>query len=107
MTMTQFLICFGFMGLLFVPAILMFLICGCTWGNKIGGAIACLLFWLTISDAMVAEAKWDADLWNNGICSVCTGEYKFSSATKYRTSHHYYYTCENCDHTIELNSLMK
>ena len=40
-------------------------------------------------------------------CDVCEGEYKFSGATKYRTSHHYYYTCENCDHTIELNSLMK
>ena len=105
--MSDFWICFGFMGLLFVPAMLMFLICGCTRGNKIGGAIGCLVFWLLISGAMYAEDKWDNKMWNNGICSVCESEYKFSGATKYRTSHHYYYTCENCDHTIELNSLMK
>ena len=105
--MNNFWICFGFMGLLFVPAILMFVICGCTRGNKIGGAIGCLVFWLLISVAMCGEIEYDIDTYNNGICSVCEGEYKFSGATKYRTSHHYYYTCENCDHTIELNSLMK
>ena len=53
----MFWICFGFLGLLFVPVILLFLICGCTWGNKIGGAIACLLFWLAISGVMYAEDK--------------------------------------------------
>ena len=105
--MSDFWICFGFMGLLFVPAILMFLICGCTRGNKIGGAIGCLVFWLLISGAMYGETEYDTNTYNNGVCIVCEGEYKFSGATKYRTSHHYYYTCENCDHTIELNSLMK
>ena len=105
--MSDFWICFGFMGLLFVPCILMFLICGCTRGNKIGGAIGCLVFWLLISGAMYGEAEYDTNTYNNGVCIVCEGEYKFSGATKYRTSHHYYYTCENCDHTIELNSLMK
>ena len=105
--MEAFWICFGFMGLMFVPAILLFLICGCTRGNKIGGAIACLLFWLAISGAMYAEDEWDNEMWNNGICSVCEGEYNFSGATKYRTSHHYYYTCDDCGHTIEINQLMK
>ena len=105
--MSDFWICFGFMGLLFVPCILMFVICGCTRGNKIGGAIGCLVFWLLISGAMYGENEYDVSTYNNGVCIVCEGEYKFSGATKYRTSHHYYYTCENCDHTIELNSLMK
>ena len=105
--MEAFWICFGFMGLVFVPAILMFLICGDTWGNKIGGAIGCLVFWVLISGAFALEDKWDNEMWNNGICSVCEGDYTFSSATKYRTSHHYYYTCDDCGHTIELNSLMK
>ena len=105
--MSDFWICFEFMGLLFVPAMLMFLICGCTRGNKIGGAIGCLVFWLLISGAMYGETEYDINTYNNGVCIVCEGEYKFSGATKYRTSHHYYYTCENCDHTIELNSLMK
>ena len=105
--MAEFLICFGILGLFAVPAILMFAICGVDTVHKVGGSAMVLAFWLLISVAMVAEAKWDAEDWNNGICSVCEGEYKFSGATKYRTSHHYYYTCENCDHTIELNSLMK
>ena len=103
----MFWICFGFLGLLFVPVILLFLICGCTWGNKIGGAIACLLFWLAISGVMYAEDKQDNEMWNNGICSVCEGDYNFSGATKYRTSHHYYYTCDDCGHTIEVNQLME
>ena len=105
--MEAFLICFGFMGLVFVPAILMFI---CGFGNKydkIGGAIVCLFFWLAISGAMYAEDKWDNEMWNNGVCSVCEGEYNFNGATKYRTSHHYYYTCDDCGHTIEINQLMK
>ena len=105
--MEAFWICFGFMGLMFVPAILMFLICGCTWGNKIGGAIACLAFWVLISGAFALEDNYDYETWNNGVCSVCEGEYTFSGATKYRTSHHYYYTCDDCGHTIEINQLMK
>lgn len=105
--MNAFWICFGFMGLIFVPAILMFLICGCTWGNKIGGAIACLAFWVLISGAFALEDNYDNEMWNNGICSVCEGEYNFSGATEYRTSHHYYYTCDDCGHTIEINQLMK
>jgi len=105
--MNAFWICFGFMGLMFVPAILMFLICGCTRGNKIGGAIACLVFWVLISGAFALEDNYDNEMWNNGVCSVCEGEYTFSGATKYRTSHHYYYTCDDCGHTIEINQLMK
>ena len=105
--MNDFLICFGFMGLLAVPAILLFLICGSTWRSKISGAIACLAFWVLFSGGMYAENKWDNEAWNNGICSVCEGEYNFSGATKYRTSHSYYYTCDDCGHTIETNSLMK
>lgn len=105
--MNAFWICFGFMGLIFVPAILMFLIYGCTWGNKIGGAIACLVFWVLISGAFALEDNYDNEMWNNGVCSVCEGEYNFSGATKYRTSHHYYYTCDDCGHTIEINQLMK
>ena len=105
--MNAFLICFGVMGLMFFPFMLMFLLCGGSRSHKIGGALFCLIFWLVISGAMTAEAKWDADAWNDGICSVCEGEYKFSGATKYHTSHSYFYTCEDCDHTIELNSLRK
>ena len=105
--MSDFWFCFVIFGVLFVPLILMFLICGCTWSNKIGGAIVCLLFWFAISGAMYTENKWDNEAWNNGICPVCEGEYRFSGASKYRTSNYYYYTCDNCGHTIEINQLMR
>jgi len=105
--MAEFWMCFVIMGLVGVPAILLFALCGGDAVCKIGGSAMVLAFWLLISVACTFEMKWDVEAWNNGICSVCEGEYKFSGATKYRTSHHYYYTCENCDHTIELNSLMK
>ena len=105
--MAEFWVCFGVMGLVGVPAILLFALGGADAVHKIGGSAVVLAFWLLISVACTFEMKWDAEDWNNGICSVCEGEYKFSGATKYRTSHYYYYTCENCDHTIELNSLMK
>ena len=105
--MAEFWTCFVIMGLVGLPAVLLFALCGGDAVYKIGGSAMVLAFWLLISVACTFEMKWDAETWNNGICSVCEGEYKFSGATKYRTSHHYYYTCENCDHTIELNSLMK
>ena len=105
--MMQFLICFVGIGLVAVPAIVMFAYGFGDKRDKIVGALAVLFFWILISGAMTYEAKYDFDVYNNGVCVVCDGEYKFSGATKYRTSHHYYYTCENCDHTIELNSLMK
>ncbi len=105
--MNEFLICFGLLGVMFVPIILLFLFEGCTWGSKIGGAIGCLLFWLAIAGMIYGEAKHDEKAYNNGVCIVCEGEYKFSGASEHRTSHHYYYTCEDCGHTIELNSLKK
>ena len=105
--MIQFLICLGLMGLFTVPTILMIIICGVDAKHKIIGSAIVLVFWLLISGAMIAKAQHDFDTYNNGVCVACGGEYKFRSATQYRTSHYYYYTCENCDHTIELNSLMK
>lgn len=105
--MESFWICFGLLGLMFVPAILLFLICGSTWGSKIGGAIVCLLFWFATAGVMYFEDKRDNEMWNGGICSVCEGEYNFSGASESRTSHHYYYTCDDCGHTIKINQLMK
>ena len=60
--MTQFLICFGILGLFAVPFILVFAICGVDTAHKVGGSAMILAFWRLISVAMVAEAKWDTDL---------------------------------------------
>lgn len=54
------------------------------------------------------EKKHDEEIYNNGICTVCDcGKYNFSSASESLNSHSYYYTCDNCGHTIETNELMK
>lgn len=54
------------------------------------------------------EIKMDKEEYNNGICSFCGGEYRFTSAVHYRNGgDRYYYTCDECGHTIETVCLMK
>lgn len=43
--------------------------------------------------------------WNDGICVKCGGEYKFISATRWKTYQEFYFTCEDCGYTIETNCL--
>ena len=105
--MNDFLMILAFFSVLFVPLALTSLTCGVTTKDKIGGAIFSVVIWLMLSGALYSEAKYDDEMWNNGICSACSGDYIFNGATKYRTSHHYYYTCEDCGHTIEINSFME
>ncbi len=105
--MSAFWICFAAIGIIAVPCVLMFLICGTDLPHKITGAIVVIVFWFLFSGAMYLEDKHDMETWNNGICVKCEGEYLFSSATKYRSSERYFYTCEDCGHTIELYSLME
>ena len=71
------------------------------------GILVAVAFGFFLTGAMWMEAKMDADVYNNGICSVCEGDYRFSGGSEYRSSHTYYYSCEDCGHTIETNSLMK
>ena len=56
----------------------------------------------------LANVKSVNNHWNDGVCEVCGGAYKFASATHVRNGGtRYYYTCEDCDHTIMTYSLMK
>lgn len=57
---------------------------------------------------LTIESKSDIKAWNNGICIECNGEMQFSGASHLRNSGNlYYYTCENCGHTIEVHSIKK
>ena len=76
-----------------------------TWKRVIVWLIVAIGFGFILTCAIFTDAKIEAEKWNNGICVECNGKYKFSGATHYRTSEYYYYTCENCDYTIELNTL--
>ena len=77
------------------------------WFNTVIGIWVALLFGLFMTCIMWGETAHEEKMWNNGICSVCEGEYNFSGASKYRTTTEYYYSCEDCGHTIEVNHLQK
>lgn len=69
--------------------------------------VICSFFVLAIIGGW-GQVKSDNAHWNNGVCEICGGAYKFTSATHLRNGGiRYYYTCENCDHTIMTYSLMK
>lgn len=55
---------------------------------------------------MVKHSEHEANKWNKGICPKCGTEWHFQSATKYRTSTTYYYSCEN-GHVLETESLFQ
>lgn len=74
-----------------------------------GKIIACLCVLIATfgMTAMFYQEEENAnDRWNGGICE-CGGTYEFSSASKYRTSESFYYTCDTCGHTEEFPRLMK
>lgn len=56
----------------------------------------------------IYDAKTTNKNWNNGICEVCGGDYKFKCAVHLKNGGDtFYYSCEDCDHTINTRSLMK
>ena len=78
-----------------------------TWGKKFIAILVALAISFGIATLLYRNAEGNYDRWNNGIHIDCGGEYQFSSATNYRGSKDYYYTCDKCGHTEEFSSLMK
>lgn len=68
--------------------------------------LACIIGSFLFGGLIAGEAAQDEHSYNHGICIVCGGKYTFSGASQHRTSHHYYYTCDECGHTIETKRLM-
>ena len=77
-----------------------------TWGDRIIAILIALAIAFGIATLIYKEAEGNRNRWNNGYCE-CGGEYQFSSATNYRGSKDYYYTCDKCGHTEEFSSLMR
>lgn len=79
--------------------------------HKILGGIVGLIFTAGIFFLSVFCCKTQGDItaekYNNGICTICGGEYEFAGGSRYRNHSEYYYTCENCGHTITTSSIMK
>lgn len=54
------------------------------------------------------QEEKERDLYNNGICTECeNGHYFFSGVSGRKSERMYYYTCDKCDHTIEVHELQK
>lgn len=77
------------------------------WWTKLLQALLGFFIGFLFMGCLYASAKNDAREYNNGICSECGGEYKFSGSSGRGVSKFYYYTCADCDHTIQVESLQK
>lgn len=77
-----------------------------TWGGKIVAILVAIAIGFGVATLLYKEAEGNHDRWNNGYCE-CGGQYQFSSATNWRGSKNYYYTCDKCGHTEEFTSIMK
>lgn len=77
-----------------------------TCRGKIIAILVALAIAFGVATLLYKNAEGDHDRWNNGYCE-CGGQYQFSSATNYRGSKDYYYTCDKCGHTEEFHAIMK
>ena len=78
-----------------------------TWGGKIIAILIALAIAFGIATLLYKQSEGNYNRWNNGVHIDCGGEYQFSSATNWRGSKAYYYTCDKCGHTEEFSSLMR
>lgn len=64
------------------------------------------IYILAIILVVVGLAVFNSYLWNDGQCTACdNGNYVFINADyEVEALTHYYYSCDNCGHTIELTS---
>lgn len=77
------------------------------WWSKLLSFVICCAIAFGIGCMYGQESVNDHNVFNNGVCVKCGGEYRMSGATKIRMgSETFYYTCQDCGWTIETNSLM-
>ena len=77
-----------------------------TWRGKIIAILVALAIAFGFAIIIYKNHEENHDRWNNGYCE-CGGQYQFSSATNWRGSKNYYYTCDKCGHTEKFSQIMK
>ena len=77
-----------------------------TWHGRVVAVLIAIAIGFGVATLLYKEAEGNHDRWNNGYCE-CGGQYQFSSATNYRGSKDYYYTCDKCGHTEEFSAIMR
>lgn len=98
----MFWIIFGGIGLFAIPSALMFITCGATTKNKIGGAAFCICFWLLTSVLLWGQEVGNQERWNNGFCE-CGEHWELSAVDKSKSgTETKYYSCPACYNEIEI-----
>lgn len=70
------------------------------------GIILAVTIGCGISGLATLQMKGDDEAWNNGYCTECNEPYRFANAVHHKNSDdEYYYTCDNCGHTIVIHGL--
>lgn len=101
--MTNFLIVFGALGLVFVPCVLMFALGGADAKHRIVGSLVCILFWFAFAGGLYSQEAFNAEKWNDGHCE-CGQHWELKGASKTKNgSETKYYACPNCYTEIEIN----
>ena len=77
-----------------------------TWHGRVIAVLIASAIGFGVATLLYKDAEGNHDRWNNGYCE-CGGQYQFSSATNWRGSKDYYYTCDRCGHTEEFTSIMR
>ena len=71
----------------------------------IGTTIIALIIGFGLVSIIYHSKNVDDKLWNNGFCLKCeSGRYELQTVTSYKMNKEYYYKCDSCGYTIELNS---
>lgn len=72
------------------------------------GIILAVAIGCGIGRLIILQSKSDDKTWNNGYCAECNGSYRFADKVHHRNGDdEYYYTCDNCGHTIVIHGLRK
>lgn len=98
-----FWLALGILGLVFIPCIVLFIICGTDGTHKIVGSLFCVFFWLLFSGSIYFQDVGNAEKWNNGYCE-CGQHWELKGVAKTgRGGETKYYACPECYTEIEIN----
>ena len=98
-----FWVIFGFLGLVFLPCIVLFVSSGETAKSKIGSALVCICFWFVFAGGIYFQEAGNAERWNDGYCE-CGQHWELKGVSKTRNgSETKYYSCPECFKEIEIN----
>lgn len=91
-----FWIIFGFLGIIYIPFIILLWTSGTDLKHKLCGIIVMLLFWFLCTGGITLDETNKTNNWNDGCCK-CGTHWELRGATKNKIGiETKYYACPNC-----------